>query len=182
MARFVSQHRNFSLGVRGTVPAHLGPDGVMVPEVTELSADFSPDGRTNEDLALAKSTFVFRGMPIYENGQPVSPSYRISVFESEVAKLRNGWTDEDEALVVEKLRTGPIGQMYVEVLPVPADKPWNGYDDLTDADRIVDLALAVDADLSKVEQYEREHANRQSVIEALQAATADADETIIVSA
>jgi hypothetical protein len=183
VARFVSPHRNFAHGVRGGVPTHLGPDGVMVPEQTELIAEFTPDLRTDVERDLALSTFVFRGMPIYENGQPVDPTYRISVFDSEIAKLQNGWTDSDEQEVVESLRhNGPIGQMYVEVLPVAADKPWNGYDDLNDTARIVDLALGIDADLSKVVQYERENANRPDVIAALEAAIASADETIIVSA
>jgi len=183
VARFVSPHRNFSLGVRGASPAHLGPDGRMVPAVSELSADFGVDGLTGEDFALAQSSFTFRGLPIYENGQTVNPNYRVSVFISEVAKLKNGWSDEDEALVVETLRhNGPIGQMYVEVVPVPTDKPWNGYDELSDETRIVELALAIGADLTQVVQYEKENSNRQSVIEALEAALAGADETIIVSA
>ncbi len=183
MARFVSPHRNFSLGVRAANPAHLGPDGVMVPAVSELSADFGADQLSGEDFALAKSTFNFRGLPIYESGQPVDPSYRVSVFVSEVAKLKNGWTDADEELVVETLRhKGPIGQMYVEVVPVAASKPWNGYDELTDESRIVELAVGIGADLSKVIQYEKENANRTDVVEALEAAMAGADETIIVSA
>jgi len=155
----------------------------MVPAVSELSADFGVDGLTGEDFALAQSSFTFRGLPIYENGQTVNPNYRVSVFISEVAKLKNGWSDEDEALVVETLRhNGPIGQMYVEVVPVPTDKPWNGYDELSDETRIVELALAIGADLTQVVQYEKENSNRQSVIEALEAALAGADETIIVSA
>ena len=183
MARFVSAHRNYSHGVRPHVAAHLGPDGKMVPEQTELSADFSPDLRTDEDTAFALSNLKFRGLPIFESGKPVEPHYRISVFDSEVAKLQNGWTDEDEAEVVEALRLrGPIGQMYVEFVPEPAAKPWNGYDELVDADRIVELAKAIGADLTQVVQYERENSNRRAVIEALEAELADASETIVVSA
>jgi hypothetical protein len=183
MARFVSSHRNFTHGVRGHVPAHLGPDGKMVPEQTELQAEFTPDLRNEEDTAIALASLTFRGLPIFEDGRPVQPHYRISVFDSEIARLQNGWTEDDEALVVETLRTrGPIGVMYVEVLPVPAEKPWNGYDDLTDADRVVELATAIDADLQKVAQYERENKNRPAVLAAIEAAIAAAGETIIVSA
>ena len=183
MARFVSPHRNYKHGVRKETPTHLGPDGRMVPGVRALQAEFSPDLRQDADITLAKSTFTFRGMPIHENGQPVNPTYRISVFDSEVTALKEGWTEEEEALVVEELRNnGPIGQMYVEVVPVPAEKPWNGYDELDDADRILDLATAIHADLELVLQYERENANRGDVIAALQGALAEADEQIIVSA
>jgi len=183
MARFVSSHRNYSHGIRNHVPAHLGPDGKMVPEQTELSADFSPDLRNDEDTAVALASLKFRGLAIFEDGRPVQPHYRISVFDSEIARLRNGWTDEDEAEVIEALRTrGPIGTMYVEVLPVAAEKPWNGYDNLKDADKVVELALAIDADLVKVAQYERENKARAEVIAALEAAITAAGETIVVSA
>lgn len=183
MARFVSPHRNYAHGVRAERDAYLGPDGRMVPAQTFLSADFSPDLREDSDVTLAKSVFTFRGLAIHENGQTVDPTYRVSVFDSEVAKLQNGWTDEDEAFVVDTLRNrGPIGQMYVEVLPVQADKPWNGYDDLDDAARIAELALAINADLEQVSLYESQHANRADVLEALTAAKTGGAETIIVSA
>jgi hypothetical protein len=181
-ARFVSPHRNYSHGIRAHVPAHLGPDGKMVPEVTPLSADFTPDWRRDEDIALAKSVFTFRGLPIHENGQTIDPTYRIAVYDSELAKLRDGLSDEDEAFIVEALRhNGPIGQMYVEVLPVAASKPWNGYDDLEDADRIAELAVAIQCDLAQVILYEQQNANRADVLDALQA-VGESAETIIVSA
>lgn len=182
MARFVSPHRNYSHGVRNALPERVGPRGIEA-EVRGLEAQFNPDGRTDADLALAKSVFNFRGLAMYENGQLVDPGYRVSVFDSEVAKLQHGWTQDEHDLVVDALRhNGPIGQMYVEVIPVAAEKPWNGYDELSDADRIVELALAIDADLTKVVQYESENRNRPQVIAALEAEIASADETIIVSA
>lgn len=183
MARFVSPHRNYSHGVREEKPQRLGPYGEHLPEQKALIADFGPDLRNDDDLALAKSTFTFRGLPIRENGQTIDPAYRISVFDSEVAKLRLGWTDEEEALVVDTLRNnGPIGQMYVEVLPVAASKPWNGYDELDDAARIVELALGINADIEQVALYEKQNQNRAEVLDALAALDTAASETIIVSA
>ena len=183
MARFVSQHRNFSLGVRNARPAHLGPDGVMVPEVTALEAKFTPDLRNDEDLAFALSTFKFRGLPIYESGEQVGASYRISVFDSEIAKGQNEWTEADEALVVQVLRDASMnGTAFAELVPVPTEKPWNGYDDIEDAARILELALAIDADLTKVLAYEQENKDRPEVTAELKIAIAAADETIFVSA
>jgi hypothetical protein len=183
MARFVSPHRNYSHGVRAEKLQRLGPYGEHLPAEKALEAQFGPDYRSDEDLALAKSTFKFRGMPIYENGQPVDPAYRVSVFDSERTKLQNGWTDEEEALVVDALRhNGPIGKMYIEVVPATVDKPWNGYDNLEDAYRIVELALDIDADLAQVIAYEEQNSNRDRVLEALKAAVDGQAETIIVSA
>ena len=183
MARFVSQHREFAHGVRPGKEAHLGPDGVMVPEQRELIANFSPDLRTDADLALALSTFTFRGLPIYENGKEVSPAMRVSVYDSEVARLQEGLTEGEEELIVAALRSSShLGTAFVESVPVAALKPWNGYDDVTDADRVVELALAIDADLAQVLQYERENASRPEFVAALKEAIDSADETIVVSA
>ncbi len=183
MARFVSQHRNFNHGVRNQRDAHLGPDGKMVPEVTALAAAFNPDLRNDEDLAFALSTFVFKGLPIYESGKEIGPSYRVSVFDSEIARMQLGWTEADEAEVVAALRrSGMNGTAFAELVPEPAAKPWNGYDEVEDASRILELAVAIDADLSKVLQYEVENQNRPLVTAELKTAIAKADETIIVSA
>jgi hypothetical protein len=183
VARFVSQHRNFNHGVRNAREAHLGPDGVMVPEVPALDAQFTPDLRTDEDLAFALSTFNFRGLPIYESGKEIPGSYRVSVFDSEIARMQNDWTEADEALVLQVLRdSGMNGTAFAELVPEPAEKPWNGYDEVQDAPRILELALAIDADLAKVLQYEVENQNRPEVTAELKIAIASADETIVVSA
>jgi hypothetical protein len=183
MARFVSQHRNFNHGVRNAREAHLGPNGQMVPEVTALDAQFTPDLRTDEDLAFALSKFNFKGLPIYESGKEIGPSYRVSVFDSEIARMQLGWTEADEAEVVAALRGSSMnGAAFAELIPEPAVKPWNGYDEVEDAARIVELALAIDADLSKVLAYEVENQNRPAVTAELKIAIAAADETIVVSA
>ena len=84
---------------------------------------------------------------------------------------------------MDTLRTsGPIGAMYVEVIAAKATKPWNGYDDVTDADRVLELAVAIDADLLKVAQYERENRARPEVLAKIDAAIAAAGEQITVSA
>ncbi len=182
-ARFVSPHRNYAHGVRPAKEAKMGPDGKIIPEQRELSVSFSPDLRTDEDVAFANSTFTFRGMPIFENGQPVKTTYRIAVFDTEVAMLQNGWTEAETKLVIATLRASShIGSQFAELVPDPAPKPWNGYDEVDNVERIVDLAVAIDADLTKVIQYERENASRPEVIEALQAVLDAADEQIIVSA
>lgn len=183
MARFVSQHRNFNHGVRNARPAHLGPDGIMVPEVTALAAQFTPDLRNDEDLAFALSHFDFKGLPIYESGKEIKGSYRVSVFDSEIARMQNEWTEADEALVLETLRGSSMnGTAFAELIPEPAAKPWNGYDEVEDASRILELATAIDADLEKVLQYEVENRNRPEVTAEIKIAIAKADETIVVSA
>lgn len=183
MARFVSQHRNYRHGVRAHLPERMGVNGVMLPAVPELEAVFTTDLRTDEDLALALSRFAFRGVPIYENGQPANISLRISVFDSEIAARQNGWSDEDEQYVIDVLRgSSHNGAAFIEVVPASAIKPWNGYDEVADVSRIVELAVAIDADLRAVLQYERENQARPDVEYALQRAIEAEEETVIVRA
>ena len=168
MARFVSQYLKYAHGIRDGVPAHMGLGGKMIPEVTRLEAEFSHDAITPKDAFFAKANLNFSGMPEDEAGHEIDPVYRISVFDSEAARLARGWSVEEEELVVEKLRSAnENGSYFVEITPDPIEKPWNNYDE-TAPDKIVEIAKLVNADLEQVLAYEREHANRLGVIDALQ--------------
>lgn len=181
MAKFVSPHRNFRVGIREGLPQRLGPYGEQLPEQKELTAEFTPDLRDDEALEFALSVFNFRGLPIYESGQKIDGSYRVSAYDTELAQRQQGWTDEERLLVEEALRN-TNSAMCQELVPAPAEKPWNGYDTLTDPARIVELAVGINADLATVIKYEEQNENREAVIEALQLAQEGGAETIVVSA
>ena len=167
MARFISQYLKFGHGVRDGVPSHMGLNGIMVPDLPALSAEFSHNGITDKDVFIAKATFNFVGIPEDEAGNPIDPSYRVSVFDSEAAKLANGWSDEEEQLVCDALRAHPeYGAALVEILPEPTEAPWPNYD-ATDPEEIVKVAGLINADLEQALQYERENQARAGVIEAL---------------
>lgn len=167
MARFVSQYLKFSHGVRDGIPSHMGLDGQMTPTVTRLEAEFSHNGATPKDALVAKGALKFTGVPQDEAGNDIDSSYRISIFDSEAARLANGWSESEEALVVETLRgSGDYGRAFIEVLPEPVEAPWPNYDQ-TDPDEIVKVSGLIDADLELVLAYEKENANRPGVIDAL---------------
>lgn len=184
MARFVSQYKNHTVGIRNHSESHLGRDGKMVPEVPGLEAVFEHRLTTASDVEEAKSRLTFKGlMQVEGTEEPYGYGLRVSVFDSEQAQLANGWSDADRILVEEVLRSAHgNGSDFFESIPAPAVKPWKGYDSVTDVDRILELALAIDADLAEVVSYERENKNREDVIAALLAAQAEQDETVIIRA
>lgn len=180
MPRFVSQQKGHRVIVRNGRESYLGPQGDMVPPVTELVALFTHNLLTRDDAEEAKSRMHIRGTTEDEAGRPIDPAYRLSVFDSEVAQLQNGWTDEETDLVVAKLRSLLNRGDVIEIEPEPVVKPWNGYDAIEEPDRIVELALAVEADLAKVLAYEKANKARPEVIDALRAEIADGEEESVV--
>ena len=185
MARFASQYRNYKVGtIRPGSPERLGHDGNMIPEIRALGAEFEHrlTEKRDVDAVITKMGKAIHGQLEYPTGEKVPIYNRISVFDSEIAQRQNGWTDEERVLVEEALRNHAMGTDYIEVEQAPADKPWNGFDELTDPERILELALAIDADLRLVLRYEEENQKRPEVLDALQDAIDSGEEAVIVSA
>jgi hypothetical protein len=167
MARFVSQYLKFAHGIQSGRPARMGLNGTMIPEVPFIEAQFSHDPVTPKDALVAKSSIKFIAVPEDEAGNEIDPSYRVSVFDSEVAARAFGWSEEEEQLVVDTLRASDsYGSAFVEVLPEPILAPWPNYDN-TDPELIISIATQIDADLEQALAYERENQKRPGVIDAL---------------
>jgi len=197
MARFVSQYKGYSHGVRNGKEARLGPNGVMIPETVSLEAVFEHEQMDTEAILVAKRPIEqgglanpdplkppFHGMQENEAGREYDITPRLALFDSERAQLKNEWTDDERILVEDTLRASNFnGVHFVEVVPEPPTKPWRGYDDETDADQILYLAKAIDADLNQVIAYEAANQNRLEVLKGLElAAQEQAEETTVVTA
>lgn len=184
-ARFVSQLKALHVTVRPhqNQKTVLNAEGtaIQVPPVPELAAQFEHGLLTYEDAAAVKAHYSkLIGTNEDEAGRPLDPTYRFSAWDSEVAQLQNGWSDEETQQVIEALRKG-VGNDYFEIEKAPATKPWNNYDDM-DAEQIVATALAIDADLHKIIEYEKANQFRTDVLAALAEALDAAEETVIVQA
>lgn len=183
MAQFVSNSSNYRHGVRDEVPEHLGHDGRMVPAVRHLEAVFSRGGLTPEAITEGKAKLAFHGLLEYESGDDLDPTYQMAVFDSEVAKLQEGWTDEEEALVLNVLRSSSEnGLGYIEIVPAPAGLPWANYEEIEDPDEVVKIATMIKADLDEVIRWELENQNRDRWLDALANARAAQEEVVIVKA
>jgi len=183
VAQFVSQYPGYRHGVRDEVSEHLGHDGRMVPQVRPLEAAFDRGGLTPEAITEAKAKLTFHGLMEYESGDDLDPTYRMAAFDSEVAKLQGGWTDEEEALVINVLRASEEnGRAYVEVIPAAAELPWANYEEVEDPDKAVEIALTIGADLDEVIRYELENQKRERWLEALTRAKETQEEVVVVKA
>jgi hypothetical protein len=183
VAQFVSQNQNFRHGVRDEVPEHLGHDGKMVPGVRPLEAAFDRGGLTPEAITEAKAKLSFHGLMEHESGEDLDPVYRMSVFDSEVAQLQNGWTDDERALVENVLRASDEnGRAYVEIVPAPAELPWANYDEVEEPEKVIEIAATIGADFDEIIRYELDNQNRDRWLEALREAKATQEEVVIVKA
>lgn len=135
-----------------------------------LEAQFEPGGLTEEDVEIALSQLHLHGLPQdRETGAEVSGRSRLSLFDSEKYAKQHKLTDEEHDLIVTTLRESDrFGLDYIEITPQPAALPWNGYDNIDDAEKIVDLAVATETSIETVLAYERENKNRPQVIKALE--------------
>lgn len=183
MARFVSQSLNFTHGVRDGQEEYLGHNGKMVPEVRGLEAVFQHGLLNPSDIAAARSGLKFRGTVQDEAGREIEPLGRLSAFDTELAAIQNGWTPDEEELVVQTLRESPSnGSDFLEIIPTAAAKPWPGYDDVETPERIVEIALDIGADLKQVIAYEVANRNAAPVVNALEAAGKSASDAVVVTA
>jgi len=178
-ARFISRYGNYSVGVQSYVGEHLGHNGTMVPTKRRIDAQFYRQLVTDDDLAVGIQSFSFPGLPFSEvTNSNVSPRYRLSIWDSEWAQLNEGWTDEEIKLIIAKLRA-TVGNDHVELEIPAAGVPFPKYDELS-PDEILQIIKIAGIDVEVVLAYERENANRESLIRRLEGAKDD--DAVVVQA
>lgn len=158
----------YSVGIRSTVVEHYAT-GQQKTVIEGLEAQFENKGLTDQEVEIGLKTFNWPGLPEdRETGTLVSPISHLSVFDSESARKQYGWSDEDENLVVQTLRSNSgLGREFIEVEVPKAPAPWAGYDKLESADKIAEIALATETKLADVIAYELENRDREDVIDVL---------------
>lgn len=179
-ARFVSRYGAFSVGIRSAVKEHLGHDGQMVPPQRRLEAQFHRQLVTDDDFAVAVSSFNFPGLPFSEETQShVSPRYRVSVWDSEWAKANEGYTDSEISLMIEGLRA-EVGTDVVELTVPKAGVPFPTYDECK-PEEILQILKVAGIPAEKAIAYERENLNRADLLRKLEGVEVD-DDAVVVQA
>lgn len=168
MSRFIARYGKYSHGIRSEVAEQFAQGTRVI--VRGLEAKFDTRGVTEYEKELALKNLSFHGqLEDRIEGGKVSPVSRISVFDSRATQEHLEWTDEEHDLVVEKLRKSPMnGVEFFEAEEPRRPAPWNGYDELEDVDRILTAVEVTGVDPAGVIAYERENADREEVIEALE--------------
>lgn len=183
MARFVSRYGAYSHGVREEIAEHFAKGTRVIQR--GLEAQFGAHGLTDDDVQYALQTLAFHGLPEdRDTGLEVSGRSRLSLFDSEKYAKEKKLTDEEHDLIVDTLRESERnGIDYVEIVPLPATLPWNGYDKLTSAETIVEITIATETPVSSVLAYERENQNRADVIAALEEiGESEAEDAVVIDA
>lgn len=138
--------------------------------VRDPEKQYFPDGRDRTIRPELVANFAEDATDETYEGQEGEPNYVAmrggGFFDSELAKERHGWTDEEHNAVVDHLlmlekTTGDVKRHEV-AKPIP---PWPTYDDMHAefvADNAITMGLAQEALL-----YEQRTLNRDVVVENL---------------
>lgn len=182
MARFVAKYAKFRHPVRPDVYMNLA-SGARELIQTPLVAVFSHDLASVEEREFGLRAFRHAGLPIDKDTEEhISPSHRISAFDSELAAFNEGWSDEERELVEKTLRESTAnGIDFLEFIPAPPAAPWANYDELEDGAAIALIAQATGA-VQAALAYERATKKRASVIEALEAPAKEEEDTVLIQA
>jgi len=180
--RVISPHLAYSVQVfTGEEKREVDPITGQAYTRTErmpLVAEFEQGGLFphEADIALREFDGVWKGLP-----EGVNPLTRVSIYDTEVAALTLGWSEEYHAKVDERLRVlaanAPTRLLVVE--DVKAPKPWPKYDD-QDADEIIAYVEVLGIDVEIVLAYERENENRKEIISALTKALKETEAAVAV--
>lgn len=177
-ARFVSRYGNYSVGVQSLVQEHFGTGEARTIK-KRIDAQFHNVLVSEDDFAVALASFSFPGLPEdFDTNTNISPRYRVSAWDSEWARLHEGFSDEEIELIVSKLRSDPgYGVDHVEV-NINVKAPFQNYDNLS-VDEILKVVELTGTPVEAVLAYERENANRKSLLEKLEGVEASDDEVVV---
>lgn len=182
--RFISQIRKWGTQIRPIREMVLATGQSQVLQ-EPIYVTFREGDVTSHEVELARQHFSLRGFKTeMDEVTEVSPITRMSSFDTELEAEISGWDAETKALVEEqlmKIADDPASDI-IFVAPTPVEAPWPRYDDFDGLPEELLAKLKEDGhDLDLVLRYERQHQNRASVIEMLEASleAAEADREFI---
>ena len=167
--RFISRISAFKIEVLGQKRQQVG-DEIIITEPSTI-AEFRQEAIHPWEEKAARESFQFLGVTEEDphSGIPVDPIGRVSVFDTQEAQKRFGWSDEKRDLVEKNLITAQLSnsQDFILVNKPPLEKPWPSYETTHHA-KIASMVEELGLDKAEVIEYEKENKNRPSVIEALE--------------
>jgi hypothetical protein len=176
--RFVSRYGRYGIQLRPQIQEAYATGMAKIIQES-IWANFSPDILSHVDRETALKTWSSWNGSYQEMDEAttVPPDYRIGVFDSDEAALREGWDEETHRWVDEQLID--FVNRYNDIAIVPKtllDPPWPKYDSFKGTVPALLRKLTEEGyDLNKVLDYEHAVQGRGKVIEALESALADPD-------
>lgn len=172
--RFLSSVASFGMQVRRERTMTLA-DGQMQVLQEGVYIKFRQGDVTAHEVEEAKQRLPLRGFKQEQDEvTEVSPISRLSSFDTDLEAIEQGWDAETKALVESELmKRANETSFVIYVEPTPVDAPWPKYDEFVGTTEELLEKLATDGiSLSDTIRYERQHANRPALIEALEQALA----------
>lgn len=170
--RFISRYARWSYEAIKAVEMPL-PNGKLDVRDAGVICWFRNGNITEEEYETALKHFHFGGLPLEEDGlTPIGPRYRIGVYDTDVEARAQRWTDERKAEVEKALMEAvEHGESFILVTAPPVVAPWPAYDESVGPEAAAQIASLVNltgADPELVLAYERENANRDDVVAAVE--------------
>lgn len=174
--RFVSKYRKYQINFQRDIVEHFatGESHEIQPL---LNCEFDLYGSLlPHEVAAARERFINFGLPTEVDGvTTIDPLYRFSIFDTELFQKSKGFDDAKRLKLEEFLLARPeCGVDYIMVEEPKLAPPWPTYDDFRGVRGLPtpqSIARKVEEDgydPDLVIAYERQNANREDVIEALE--------------
>lgn len=181
--RFVSHSAGFSVQIIEE-RAHPTQYGDMIVDRDGYHAHFTQDDVTEADLAFAEHEFG-RTPPGFtvttDEVTPIPLLHRVSVFDTEEAALREGWSGRTtvdrmgnivdfKTVVEQKLSERAVNHPdFRQLVELPVEPPWPNYLQFNGSlEQLLETLTRMGHDLHKVLAYEKQQ-GREQVAQAIQA-------------
>lgn len=187
--RFIAKYKRYQVIFQREIIEHFatGQEHEIQPA---LICEFDLYGSMRpHEITAARETFINYGLPTeVDMVTQIDPLTRFSVFDTELFQQQKRITDEKRIEMEQFLLSLPeYGTDFILVEEPKLAPPWPNYDSfrgVRGAPTPIAIARKVEEDgfdALEVVAYERQNANRQEVIDALEAigATPVTDETLI---
>jgi len=169
--RYVSKYAKYMINVRKPIIEYYAT-GQQSTIQSEITAVFDVGLVSGDERALARSHFSFNGFSQEQDEVTiVEPDARISAYDTRLAQIENGWSDEERELVeralneeAQRLPDDMIAIEETRTLP-----PWPNYDSFKGSrDQLLSKIEEDGFDFAQALAYERENQNRPEIVAALE--------------
>lgn len=175
--RFISKFGGFGLLIKPDVTESYAT-GLTRTIEEPIYAMFTVGGLLPAERELAVNRWSFNGLPQQQDQvTTVTPDHRIGVFDTEIAQLAKGWSDETRQLVENALlQRATVNDDILVIEEVRTAPPWPRYDAYQGGTKMLVRKLVDEGhDLEQVLAYERENQQRDEVLIALEELLSDPD-------
>lgn len=176
--RFISKSAKFALQIRRQIIESYATGQQRVTQ-EPIYCSFQTGLLSQEERDLAVRYFAFEGqMQELDEVTPLSPDYRLSLYDTDVAARDGDWDAELKAHVEAKLIDHC--ERFTDVMVVPVKvfaPPWPRYDEYAGTPAALIRKLGDEGySITDVLAYERVNQNRAPIVDALERAAMEIED------